>query len=129
MRIHTLANGATLCSISLHGFKFSDGTESESQEKELVDFFTLKRDYRKVGEIHGMPLNEVRMVLDEHQLEALRQIAKTVDIVLVPFPVLTSLREQSVREQFPNVVAYNATTETQRSAPQDKVVDVNNWSY
>jgi Xaa-Pro aminopeptidase len=94
-----------------------------------VDFFTLKRDYRKIGEIRGMPLNEVRMVLDDNQLEALRQIAKIVDIVLVPFPVLTSLREQSIREQFPNVVAFNATTETQRSAPQDKVVDVNNWSY
>jgi hypothetical protein len=129
VKVHQLANGATLCSISLHGFKFSDGTESESQDKEFVEIFTLKRDNRKVGEICGMSLNEVRMVLDENQLQILRVTAGLVDILLVPFPVLVALREQGIREKFPNVVAYNATTETQRSAPQDKIVDVNNWSY
>jgi hypothetical protein len=129
MQIHTLLNGASVVSLSPHGFKFSDGSESLSQDQDLVKTFTLKRELREVGQIRGMVLNEVRMVLSDEQLTRLAEIAGQVDIVLVPFPLLTALREQSVREQFPNVVAFNATTETQRSAPQDKVVDVNNWSY
>jgi hypothetical protein len=100
-----------------------------SQDQNLVKTFTLKRELREVGQIRGMVLNEVRMVLSDEQLTLLAEIAKQVDLVLVPFPLLTALREQGVRDQFPNVVAFNATTETQRAAPQDKVVDVNNWSY
>ena len=129
MNVHLLVNGASVVSLSPHGFKFSDGSESLSQDQNLVKTFTLKRELREVGQIRGMVLNEVRMVLSDEQLTLLAEIAKQVDLVLVPFPLLTALREQSVRDQFPNVVAFNATTETQRAAPQDKVVDVNNWSY
>jgi hypothetical protein len=129
MNVHLLVNGASVVSLSPHGFKFSDGSESLSQDQNLVKTFTLKRELREVGQIRGMVLNEVRMVLSDEQLTLLAEIAKQVDIVLVPFPLLTALREQGVRDQFPNVVAFNATTETQRAAPQDKVVDVNNWSY
>jgi hypothetical protein len=32
---------------------------------------------------------------------------------------LVALREQQVRDRYPNVVAFNATVETQRAAPQD----------
>ena len=124
-----MANGATLCSLSAHGFKFSDGSESGPQDQTLVETFTLKRNFSKKAEIKGMEVNEVRMELSTEQLTKLKEIASDVDVVIVPFPVLTSLREQGVRDQYPNVVAFNATRETQRSAPQDKIVDVNNWSY
>lgn len=126
---HTLANGAVICGLSPHDFRFSDGTKGGAQVEDLVKFFTLSRDYRKVGEVRGMSLNEVRMVLSQDQLDKLQEIAASVDLVVVPFPVLTALREQGVRAQYPNVVAFNATQETQRSAPQDKIVDIDNWSY
>ena len=129
MEIHRLVNGATLCSLSAHGFKFSDGSESGPQDQTLVETFTLKRNFSKKAKIKGMEVNEMRMELSTDQLTKLKEIASDVDVVVVPFPVLTSLREQGVRDQYPNVVAFNATRETQRSAPQDKIVDVNNWSY
>jgi hypothetical protein len=129
MEKHRLANGASVCSLSAHGFKFSDGTESKAQDQTLVDFFTLKRNLSKKASIMGMDLNEVRMELSTEQLEKLKEVSNQVDLVIVPFPVLTALREQGVRVNYPNVVAFNATRDTQRSAPQEKIVDVSNWSY
>jgi hypothetical protein len=127
--IHTLANGATIASLSPHGFKFSDGTESLAQGKAFCDLFTLARCNKRVGEIKGMTINSVQMLLSQHQLDCLSELCGLVSLVLVPFPVLTALREQQVRDRYPNVVAFNATVETQRAAPQDKIVDINNWSY
>ena len=130
MKIHMLASGATVISLSPgHGFRFSDGTMAEAQDKEVCDTFTLQRKLTRVGEIKGMALNQVQMLVSEDQQAKLREIAAQADLIILPFPVLSALREQGVREQFPNCVAFNATPETQRSAPADKVLDVNNWSY
>jgi len=130
MVIHTLASGATILVTSPgHGFRFNDGTVASAQDKAVCDRLTLKRELRPVGSIKGMALNEVRMLLSDEQLSFLAELCQKADLVLVPFPVLSAMREQGVRDQFPNAVAFNATAETQRSAPADKVVDINNWSY
>jgi hypothetical protein len=129
-KIHTLSSGATLISLSPgHGFRFSDGTEAEAQDKAVCDRFTLVRQLTKVGEIKGMALNQVKMLLSDEQQAALREIATKADLVVLPFPVLSALREQGIRDQFPNCVAFNATPETMRSPPAEKIVDINNWSY
>ncbi len=39
MRIHSLTSGATVLSLSPHGFKFSDGTESPPQDSDHVKAF------------------------------------------------------------------------------------------
>lgn len=130
MKIHTLASGATVISTSPgHGFRFSDGTQAEPQDKAVCDRLTLERKLTRVGEIKGMAINQVQMLLSDEQLGFLREIAGQADLVVVPFPVVSALREQGVRDQVPNVVAFNATPDTQRSAPADKVVDIDNWSY
>jgi hypothetical protein len=49
--------------------------------------------------------------------------------VILPFPVLVALREQGIRDRYPNAVAFNATLETQRVPPDEKIVDIHNWSY
>lgn len=131
-KIHTLANGATVLITSPgHGFKFSDGTVAEAQHKEVCDALTLERVSLQVGGIRGMPLNETKMVMSREQRDYLYNLCPLADIVIVPLPVLLALREcgGEVRHTFGNVVATNATTETQRSAPADKIVDINNWSY
>lgn len=128
-KIHTLRSGARVISLSAHGFKFSDGTESDAQLPEVVAAFTLQREYESRGEIAGMAVNQMSMILTAEQLTELKSLAEKADLVILPFPALTALREQGVREQFPNCVAFNATPETQRAAPQDKIVDINNWSY
>ena len=129
MKTHTLNNGAKIVSLSPHGFKFSDGSESDPQNNELVSFFTLERKFQSKGEIKGMAVNAMQMVLSNDQIKKLQEIAAQVDLIIVPFPMLTALREQGIRNEFPNAVAFNATAETQRCPPQEKVVDLNNWSY
>lgn len=129
VNVHTLTNGATVILTSPHGFKFSDGTVAEPQTKEVCDELTLRRELKNVGTIKGMPLNQVSMLLSIEQQEFLSTLCKSADIVIIPFPVLSALREQGIRDRFPNAVAFNATAETQRSAPNDKIVDINNWSF
>jgi hypothetical protein len=130
MKIHTMASGATLIVTSPgHGFRFSDGTSCDGQDKSVCDGLTCKRTSRKVGEIKGHVLNETLMRLDDNQLEYLRHLCTQADLVMIAFPVLAALREQGVRDRFPNAVAMNATLDTQRVAPDAKVVDVQNWSY
>lgn len=130
MRIHTLVSGATVLVTSPgHGFRFSDGSVAEPQEKSVCDLLTLKRVSKKRGEIKGMVLNETLLQIDHLQQEYLEGLCRHADIVLLPFPVLAALREQGIRDKFPNAVAFNATVETQRAAPAEKVVDINNWSY
>ena len=130
MNVHKLVSGATVLVTSPgHGFKFSDGSESGPQDRDVCDKLTCKRVSRKVGEVKGMALNETRMTLDEQQLAYLGELCTKADLVLVPFPVLQALREQGVRERFANAVAFNATSDTQRAAPSDKIVDIQNWSY
>lgn len=130
MRIHTLKSGATVLVTSPgHGFRFSDGTCAEPQEKTLCDLLTLKRVSRKKGDIKGMALNETSLQIDHLQQELLKGLCQQADIVLLPFPILAALREQGIRDAFPNAVAFNATAETQRSAPAEKIVDIDNWSY
>jgi hypothetical protein len=128
-KIHTLANGATVITLSPHAFRFSDGTVSEPQHKEICEAFTLRRSFATVGNIKGMKINTVRMELGDLQLLALQELSQMADIILVPFPFLTAMREQRVRDWLKNVVCFNATQETQRSAPDAKVVDIDNWSY
>ena len=129
MKIHTLNNGSTVISLSLHPFTFSDGTVAEGQDKDLVDFFTLERKFEAMYPINGMGVNRVQMILSREQLLRLTLLSKDVDIVILPFPVLTALREQGVRDMYPNCLAFNATVDTQRSPPNEKIVDIDNWSY
>lgn len=130
MKDHRLKNGATILTTSRHAFKFSDGTESVPQDDDVVTMLTLARTQRFVRITQtGMALNEVRMTLSTEQLHWLSCVACRYELVLIPLPVLLALREQGVRDDYPNCVAFNATTETQRASPQDKIVDINNWSY
>jgi len=131
-KIHTLANGATIITTSPgHGARFSDGTVAEAQHKEVCDKLTCVRTMTQVGEVKGMKLTSLRMVLEPESLDYLAQLCKKADLVLVPFPVLTALREQGQRtwQEFNNVVAAIATKETERVPPDQKMWDVNNWSW
>ena len=134
--IHTTTvNGkeVKITSLSPHPFKLSNGDTLPAQSKEVVDFFTLTRHTTSVY-VHritqlGMEVNTITMALTEGQGAALEKLALAADIVIIPFPMLTALREQGIRHLYQNCVAFNATQETQRSAPNDKVVDLMNWSY
>ena len=126
MKTHTLANNASLVHLSLHSFKFSDGTETTGQDRELVDKFTLKKKFEILREIKGMKVTKTSFVLDEQQKQEMTKLAQSVDVILVSFQLLQALHDSGLK--LPNVVAFNATPETSRLQPDQKVVDVNNWS-
>jgi hypothetical protein len=128
--IHTLAGGATLISTSPgHAMRFSDGTTCSPQHQAVADRLTCQRQERIVRQIAGMDCVEIRMILAPEQLDYLESLCDMADLVLVPFPVLTALREQGMRDRFPNVVAGNSTPATMRSPPAEKVWDVTRWSW
>ena len=86
----------------------------------------LFRSFEVVREIKGMKVTRTSFVLEQGQLDEIAAIAATADLVLVSFQLLQALHDGGLR--LPNVVAFNSTPETARSAPDQKVVDVNNWS-
>ena len=126
MITHKLANGATLVHLSPHSFKFSDGTEIGGQDKEVVDLFTLKKKFEILREIKGMKVTKTTFVLDQAQQDEITKISSSADLVLVSFQMLQALHDSGLK--LPNIVAFNSTPETARSAPDQKVVDINNWS-
>lgn len=129
VKIHRLDNTATVIGVSNHGFKFSDGTECGPQDKDVVNALNLKRSFTAMPYIAGMKCNRMTMFLYKEQEELLTALSNMADLVILPLPVLLALRESGIRDQYPNCVAFNATPDTMRSAPDEKIVDINNWSY
>lgn len=126
MKIHALANGVTVVHLSQHQFRFSDGTIAEPQDADVVSKFTLKKEFKVLREIRGMKVTRTAFVVDEQQMDELNKIAKSVDIVLVSFQMLQAIHDSGFH--FNNVVAFNSTKETARSSPEEKIVDIDNWS-
>jgi len=127
--VHELKNGYLVMPISSHPFKFSDGTTSPSQLDEVVHSLTLQRTFRVVKKIGDMNVNEVTMITSVEQEKLLLQLQELCDIIIAPFPLIVALRVKGNRHFFPKLLAFNATDETRRSPPSEKIVDVNNWSW
>ena len=125
----TLLSGATVVSLSPHGFKFSDGTESVPQRRDFCEQFNLEKEFIILRNVKGMSLTKTSFVVTSEQYGLLHEIASKVDIVLVPFQFLQALHDSwGIDLAIDNVVAFNSTKETSRSSPTENVVDINNWS-
>lgn len=133
---HTLTNSTEVILTSFHGMKFSDGTAFCPSEDEIAKIksdwvvLTVNRSFQKVGSINGMTINTSRQKVSDEGLNKLKDVSERYpnDLILVSFLVLSALKEQGELQNFPTVVAFNATKETQREVPQLKVVDINNWA-
>lgn len=126
--IHTLANGETVCITSAHGFKFSDGTEAvEGADPDIAKTINVSRGEEIVKE------NVVRssFSMTDDVLNILSEINSRFDWVIVPVMVLQSLREMGLRNnpRFSNIVGINATPETKRAKPNEKIVDITRWAW
>jgi len=124
--LHILSNGATVVTTSPHSFKFSDGTEAPPQNDEFCKYFTLQKNFQVLREVQGMKITKTSFVLSKPQIDCLNIVSYNCSIVLVPFPVLQSIKEGN--HFYSNVVAFNSTPDTSRSPLDQKVVDINNWS-
>lgn len=128
-RIHRLHNGATVLTTSKHGFTFSDGSHCGPQHEAVCDALQLQRDIVVVNHIRSMRITATRMRLAPEPQALLAQWAQSVDIVIVALPVLLALREMGIRERFANCLSVNTTEATRRAPANQKVVDIDNWSW
>ncbi|MDX9810646.1 MAG: hypothetical protein RBT04_10900 [Sphaerochaetaceae bacterium] len=132
-----LANGIEVIPTSFHGCRFSDGTEfaptAEDIEQIKADWpaDSVRRDFMRADDpLPGIgasrsiqtPSQDIMDRLDKAQAD------NPNAIVLVSFMLASALAESGLRGRFPRVLAANATKETSRSAPQDKVWDIQNFS-
>jgi hypothetical protein len=126
--IHVLKNGERVIITSSHGYKFSDGSIAENgASKEAAEAIEVKRTFSQVRE----RVFESKQSLTPESLKILEKLNNKGNWVLVPFFVVSALHSMGLREdpRFTNIVAYNATAETKRSRPQEKVVDIDNWAW
>jgi hypothetical protein len=126
--IHVLKNGERVIITSSHGYKFSDGSIAENgASKEAAEAIEVKRTFSQVRE----RVFESKQELTSESLKILKKLNEKADWVLVPFFVVSALHSMGLREdpRFSNVVAYNATAETKRSRPSEKIVDINKWAW
>jgi len=130
-----LKNGMEVIQTSPHSVRFSDGTEFiptsagiDIIKDKWVILLNVKREFTVVpGFI--VPTTKSTQRLSDEGVDALRSFKNDGCLVLVSFMILAALKEMGIRDEFPYVVGINATKETSRSAPQDKICDVNNFAY
>ncbi len=125
---HSLKNGEMVIITSPHGYKFSDGSITEKgASKEAAEKIEVKRTFSQVRE----RVFESKQYLTPESLLILEKLNNKGNWVLVSFLVVSALHSMGLRKdpRFNNVVAYNATAETKRSRPQEKVVDIDNWAW
>lgn len=130
INIHTLKDGSTVINTSLHPFRFSDGTECGVQVRELVDELSLPRKTEFRRKIKNMTVNECGFTITKQQYELLIELCKLADIIILPILVIETLKREGIREMFPNCVGINTTLDTRRTSNMnDKIVDIDNWSW
>jgi len=133
-----LNSGLTVVPTSFHGSKFSDGTiftpsqDQIDQIKADWSCLTVKREfYEKYNLGKGCAVVASKQTVSDEGLEKLRQVQDSLQegIILVSFMLISALKEMGIRDEFPKVVATNATEETCRSQPQDKIWDIARFAY
>jgi hypothetical protein len=132
-----LKNGIEVIPTSFHGCKFSDGTEFAPSAEEIEQIKadwpadSVRRDFVRVPD--PLPGIGASRSSQSPSSDIIARLEKAQDenpnaIILVSFMLASVLTEAGLRDKFPRVLAANATKETSRSAPQDKVWDVRNFS-
>lgn len=133
----TLSNGIKIIPTSFHGSKFSDGTVFSPSEEEIEQIkaefacLTVAREFAtKELPIQGISASTSWSTVTEDGLAKLRQVQKMNPeaIILVSFMIVDALCTMGIKDEFPLVLSTNATPATTRSAPQDKVWDIGNFS-
>ena len=134
-----LKNGVEVIPTSFHGSRFNDGTVFTPSDADIAqiknDWGTVLRVQREFSPVE-IPLNGIAASsssqnLSQEGLTFLERVMKDHSnaIILVSFMVVSALREMGVRDKYPRVLAANATPETSRAKPDEKVWDINNFAY
>jgi hypothetical protein len=131
-----LKNNVLVVPTSFHGSRFSDGTVFEPSQEQIEQIksdwslLTIKREFEPVEGI-PVPTSRSRQIISNEALAALKaaEFEPGNTVVLVSFMVASALHESGRRGNFPHVLATNATPETARSKPEEKIWDVGNFAW
>ena len=134
-----LKNDTVIIPTSAHGCKFSDDTIFVPTDAQVAQ---IKKDWgclqilripTEAYKINGMSVMRMSQEIPVQGLNKLREVEEVMPedrfIVLVPYMVVAALHEMGVRDEFRFVLATNATKETSREQPQNKIWDINSWAY
>jgi hypothetical protein len=132
-----LKNGQVIFPTSGHGSRFSDGTVFEPSPEEIATikndwgFMQVKPTFSPIALDLNVGVNSRGNFLAEEVLHKMKDIQRENPTVLflVPFMLISALKEMGIRNEFPHFLSTNATPETVRSAPQEKIWDVDNFSW
>ncbi len=134
---HVLASGIEVIPTSFHGCRFSDGTNFEPTPEEIEQIKadwpadSVRRDFVRVTDpLPGIGASRSTQTPSSDIIARLEkaQADNPNAVILVSFMLASALTEAGLRDKFPRVLAANATKETSRSAPQDKIWDIQNFS-
>lgn len=126
----TLKNGLTIASLSKHPYTCSDGTTVPAQDKELVKQFTLKRLEKEIDTLKDMVVSDRSYYASEEQLELLRLLSATVDVLIIPSLLRETLTLMHVRDAYPNCWVITPTNDTRTIEDKNqKIIDVTKWSW
>lgn len=132
-----LKNGIEIIPTSFHGCRLSDGTSFEPSAEDIEQIKadwpadSVRRDFVRVPD--PLPGIGASRSTQTPSSDIIARLEKAQDenpnaIILVSFMLASALTEAGLRDKFPRVLAANATKETSRAAPQDKVWDIQNFS-
>lgn len=116
--------GMRILSLSPHPTMFWTGEKVEASSQELVQIFTLRDESEKIGQKGPFSLISFKKALSEEGKSNLLEILSREDVDFVLVPALFSTLESSGQLfGLPKgkMVAFNATLETQRSKPSEKM--------
>jgi len=125
MEKHTLKDKRTIAILSPHEYKFSDGTVSFGSSISFVK--RLRAKIKFVPKVNKK-VKATKMVpfLNAVQVDELKDISASNDIVLASNIFITALENIGVREEFKNVVFPRFKKRNKRT---EKIVDIDCFGY
>jgi hypothetical protein len=133
-----LKSGVEVIPTSPHEYRFNDGTHfipnegEKAQIKQDWAVLTVDREFTPVDiPVEGVEASSSSQKMREEGIKALEDVLKKHPgaIILTSFMCISALKEMHIREEFGRVLACNATPETQRVPPSEKIWDVKNFAY
>lgn len=106
-----------ITTLSPHSTKFWNGQIVEGRP-DLAEKFLLSDVSETVGNIGEFEIIRFKKILSEQQKEELNKLLNDFDIVLAP-AMFSSVDLTGVQKG--KLFAFNATSETQRAKPQEKI--------
>ena len=129
--VHTLKDGTKLLIVSPEReLKFSDDTSIENNiDNETRKLIKINRSYLKESEKSSVKSFETKKGISNELLNILRNVSDKVNLVLVSPEFIQTLEQLGLRDEFPNVLAYNPTFETADKPSSEMVIEAGRWSY